>query len=115
MAATGDHVAAVHMHREALEAQQDVLAALKIVDDHLLKNSFLVGSNITLADITLVCSLDLAYRMVFDPKYRANFPNVTRWFATCVNQPEFVAIMGPVELCAKMQEAKAHLCEMHGY
>ena len=90
-----------------VKAQQDVLAALKIVDDHLLKNSFLVGSNITLADITLVCSLDLAYRMVFDPKYRANFPNVTRWFATCVNQPEFVAIMGPVELCAKMQEAKA--------
>ena len=36
----------------------------KVVDGHLLNNSFLVGSCITLADITLVCSLDLAYRMV---------------------------------------------------
>ncbi len=90
-----------------VKAQQDVLAALKVVDSHLLKNSFLVGSCITLADITLVCSLDLGFRMVFDPAYRAKFPNVTRWFTTCVNQPEFVAIMGPVELCAKMQEAKA--------
>jgi elongation factor 1-gamma len=90
-----------------VKAQQDVLAALKVVDSHLLKNSFLVGSCITLADITLACSLDLGFRMVFDPAYRAKFPNVTRWFTTCVNQPEFVAIMGPVELCAKMQEAKA--------
>jgi elongation factor 1-gamma len=90
-----------------IKAQQDVLAALKIVDSHLEKNAFLVGSCVTLADITLVCSLDLAFRMVFDPEYRAKFPNVTRWFTTCVNQPQFVAIMGEVTLCAKMQEAKA--------
>ena len=90
-----------------IKAQQDVLAALKIVDSHLQKNAFLVGSCITLADITLVCSLDLAFRMVFDPAYRGKFPNVTRWFTTCVNQPQFSAIMGEVTLCAKMQEAKA--------
>jgi glutathione S-transferase len=153
------------------KAQQDVLAALKVVDGHLLNNSFLVGSSITLADITLVCSLDLAYRMVremmltmwpataqphwrhllakrfaalrtvpgsrvlsgsvcaeqvstrslgslrymvggrcvqvFSPDYRSKFPNVTRWFTTCVNQPEFVAIMGEVTLCEKMMEAAA--------
>jgi len=89
------------------KAQADVLAALKVVDGHLLSNSFLVGSCITLADITMVCSLDLAYRMVFEPKYREMFPNVTRWFLTCVNQPEFVAIMGEVTLCAKTMEAKA--------
>jgi len=35
-----------------------------VVDSHLLNNSFLVGSSITLADITLVCSLDLAYRIM---------------------------------------------------
>eukprot|EP01051_Picozoa_sp_SAG22_P001660 SAG22_NODE_68_length_22846_cov_32.458258_3_plen_232_part_00 len=30
---------------------------------------------------------------------------MTRWFTTCVNQPEFAAIMGDVSLCAKMQVA----------
>jgi elongation factor 1-gamma len=88
------------------KAEQDVMAAMKIMDSHLLavcsfpppsrsakvlshrtlhrqiifishgrpaadvrtvQNSFFVGSQITLADITLVCSLDLPYRMVFEP------------------------------------------------
>jgi len=45
--------------------------------------------------------------MVFSPDYRSKFPNVTRWFTTCVNQPEFVAIMGEVTLCEKMMAAAA--------
>lgn len=52
--------------------------------------------------VTAVCCAQ-----VFEPAYRKNFPNVTRWFTTCVNQPEFVAIMGEVKLCEKMQQAAA--------
>merc|ERR1719272_2401296 len=77
------------------------------MDSHLLANSFFVGSQITLADITLVCSLDLPYRMVFEPNYRSKFPNVTRWFTTCINQPAFKNIMGELTLCTKMQQAVA--------
>ena len=38
---------------------------------------------------------------VFEPAFREPFPNVTRWFLTCVNQPEFLAELGEVQLCSK--------------
>ncbi|ORY50050.1 hypothetical protein BCR33DRAFT_757400 [Rhizoclosmatium globosum] len=38
--------------------------------------------------------------MVFDAKFRAAFKNVDRWFLTLVNQPEFVNVIGKVELLA---------------
>ena len=38
---------------------------------------------------------------VFEPAFREPFPNVTRWFLTCVNQPEFQAELGEVQLCSK--------------
>eukprot|EP01051_Picozoa_sp_SAG22_P001661 SAG22_NODE_68_length_22846_cov_32.458258_4_plen_156_part_00 len=46
------------------KAQQDVKASLAILDSHLLNNAFLVGTKITLADVSLVCSLHLGYVMV---------------------------------------------------
>jgi len=90
-----------------VKAIQDVKAALKVLDSHLLKNSYMVGNGITLADITLVCTLYLPFHLVFDAKFRGSFPNLTRWFVTCMNQPEFAAILGEVALCEKAKEAVA--------
>ena len=39
---------------------------------------------------------------VLDPEFRAPYQNVTRWFVTCVNQPQFSQVLGVVELCSKM-------------
>nr|XP_014430308.1 valine--tRNA ligase-like [Pelodiscus sinensis] len=36
---------------------------------------------------------------VLDPSSRAPYTNVTRWFLTCVNQPQFQAVLGQVKLC----------------
>ena len=47
-----------------VKAIQDVKAALKVLDSHLLKNSYMVGNGITLADITLVCTLYLPFHLV---------------------------------------------------
>ena len=44
---------------------------------------------------------------MFDAKFRGSFPNLTRWFVTCMNQPEFAAILGEVALCEKAKEAVA--------
>jgi elongation factor 1-gamma len=41
---------------------------------------------------------------VFDPEYRAPFVHVNRWFVTCVNQPQFRAVLGDVVLCEKMAQ-----------
>merc|ERR1711976_811568 len=43
-------------------------------------------------------------KQVLDPNFRKPFGNVTRWFNTVVNQPNFKAVSGVVELCTKMAE-----------
>ena len=56
------------------------------------------------------------FRLVFGPKFAAQFPNVIRWFNTCVNQAEFSKVIGKVEFAkedgaapkaAKAEKAKA--------
>jgi elongation factor 1-gamma len=60
-----------------------------------------VGHKITLADITVVSALVYPFKFVADAEYRAPFPNVLRWFTTCVNQPAFEAVIGTVTLATK--------------
>lgn len=47
---------------------------------------------------------DFFSRKVLEPRVRAPYVNVNRWFVTCVNQPEFRAVLGSVELCTKMAQ-----------
>ena len=39
---------------------------------------------------------------VLEPAFRSPYVNVNRWFLTCVNQPQFKAVLGEVEICTKM-------------
>merc|ERR1712232_372686 len=39
--------------------------------------------------------------------FRRAFVNTNRWFLTCVNQPDFVKVLGKVTLATKMAQAKA--------
>merc|ERR1712021_95218 len=60
-------------------AKEDIKAALKSLDDHLLTRTYLAGERVTLADISVACTL-LSL-------------NVTRWFTTIVNQPNAKAVL----------------------
>merc|ERR1712061_171866 len=88
-------------------SKEDIKAALKLLNDHLLTKTFLVGERISLADIALACVMLSLYKQVLDPSFRKPFANVTRWFNTIVNQPNFKAVSGAVELCKKMAEFDA--------
>lgn len=83
------------------KAKSDLARALRILDDHLLDKTFLVGHKITLADIVVVSALVYPFKFVTDPSYRAPFPNVIRWFNTCANQPAFQAVIGTVVLASE--------------
>lgn len=37
-----------------------------------------------------------------EPADRKSLVNVTRWFNTCVNQPQFLKVLGKISLCEKM-------------
>merc|ERR1711878_253802 len=88
-------------------AKEDVKAALKCLNDHLLTRTFLVGERLTLADIAVATTMLSLYKQVLDPAFRKPFVNVTRWFTTVVNQPNVKAVLGQVNLCAKMTEFDA--------
>ncbi|XP_054834298.1 valine--tRNA ligase [Eublepharis macularius] len=74
---------------------------LEVLDSHLKLRTYLVGEALTLADVTVACSLLLPYKYVLDLGLRTHYTNVTRWFLTCVNQPEFKAVLGPLKLCGQ--------------
>merc|ERR1711874_701512 len=88
-------------------AKEDVKAALKTLNDHLLTRTFLVGERLTLADIAVATTMLSLYKQVLDPNFRKPFLNVTRWFTTVINQPNAQAVLGEVTLCTKMAEFDA--------
>ncbi|KAG5897562.1 hypothetical protein JTB14_007276 [Gonioctena quinquepunctata] len=91
-------------HEASQRAKDDLKATLTILNGHLLTRTYLVGERITLADIVVACNLLNAYKYVLDPDYRKPFVNVNRWFNTLVNQAEFKAILGDVEICSKVAQ-----------
>ena len=95
------------LHVAADKAKKDLKAALSILEAHLKPRTFMVGNSITLADIALACALLLPMKIIMDDPFRKPYPCVTRWFLTCVNQPEFSKVVGEVALCKKALKANA--------
>jgi elongation factor 1-gamma len=52
-------------------AKQDVKAALRALNIHLLPRTYLVGERITLADIGVACTLLQLYQYVLDLNFRS--------------------------------------------
>ncbi|RLN49675.1 hypothetical protein BBJ29_001207 [Phytophthora kernoviae] len=80
------------------KAKEDVKKALQILENHLHLRTYLVGEQITLADISVASALVYPFKMVLDKDFRKPFSAVNRWFSTLVNQPEFQAVVGDVPL-----------------
>lgn len=81
-------------------AKQDLLAALKVLDAHLLTRTFLVTERVTLADIVVFCTLIHAFQHVLEPALRAGLPCVSRWWSTLAAQPAVAAVLPRPALCA---------------
>lgn len=87
------------------KGKEDLIKSLTILDKILLPRTFLVGERITLADIVVVCTLFNVLGKLLEPVDREPLINLTRWFLTCVNQPEFMHVIGSFTLCTKTMEA----------
>src|SRR3546814_11732568 len=82
-----------------VKANETLANALTVLENHLADKTYLVGDNVTLADITVASALLYPFKFVADAAYRAPFVNVQRWFNTLVHQPQFQAVIGAVVLC----------------
>lgn len=83
-------------------AQEDVKKFLTLLNAHLLTRTYLVGERITLADISVACTLLQLYKNVLDAEFRAPYVNANRWFNTIINQPQVKKVIGDFKLCSKM-------------
>ena len=85
------------------KAKADLASAIGILETHLTKTktTFLVGNDITLADIVVVSTLIYPFKLVCDKQYLSPFPAVKAWFAHCVDQDEFKLVVGQVTMCVK--------------
>jgi elongation factor 1-gamma len=87
------------------KAKDDLKRALLILDEYLADKTFLVGHQVTLADIAVASALVYPFKFVMDADYRSDIVNVERWFMTCVHQPAFRAVIGEVVLCTEEMSA----------
>jgi len=90
-----------------LRGKEDLCKLLNVVNQELKMKTWLVGERMSLGDICLACSLVLAFQRVLGPAMRAEFPHVTRWFNTVVNQPIVKGIVGSTEFIAEDLEGKS--------
>ncbi|XP_058064387.1 elongation factor 1-gamma-like isoform X1 [Anopheles bellator] len=85
-------------------AKDDLRRQMMVLNSRLLKQTFLVGERVTLADIVVFTALLPAYVHVLDPSFRAPFGAVNRWFTTVLNQPHIKPVVGSVTLCTKVAQ-----------
>lgn len=69
------------------DSSKVALKAVRVVEEHLTYNTYLVGERITLADLFAAGIISRGFEFFFDSKWRTENPNVTRWFDTIRNQP----------------------------
>lgn len=99
------------------KAKNDIALALEVLEGHLepgeggeIENQvsaktttyLVLPEGVTLADIVIACYLVYPFTLVYAEGDLENFPNVTRWFRNCMQQPEFISILGRIE-CGKRE------------
>ena len=81
------------------DSKNQTNAAIKVLEDHLMVNTYLVGERVTLADIFVASIAQRGFDMVFDKKWSAEHPSFVRWFDTIVEQPIFKKALPEVKRC----------------
>ncbi len=82
------------------QATRDCLAALGRLDAHLLDHMYLVNDVLSVADVAVACACINLFKLCLTQTQRDALKNVTRWFYTCVNQPQFRKVVGVVSEAA---------------
>jgi len=83
--------------KNVTESIEAAMKAVSVLNEHLLVHTFLVGERITLADLYTAGVLSRGFQYFFDKKWRAENPNVTRWYETVYHQPIYSAVVGQLE------------------
>lgn len=76
-------------------------ADIRIVHNALEKRDFLVGNNVTIADIAMFGHFYVAMQTILDPGFRKSVQNFERWFLAIAARPEVRRRLGNVKPCQR--------------
>lgn len=83
---------------ETAASEQQLKKLLSFIDSSLNGRSYLVGEQVTLADLAVVGVLIALYQHVHTADQRAQYANLNKWFNALVAQPQFAAALGDLKL-----------------
>lgn len=72
---------------------------LTILNNHLNNRKFLVGDEISIADISLAAALEFSFQYLYDEKQRKQYSNITKWFQEVTSQENWRKVYGKNVLC----------------
>jgi len=90
---------------EAQRASKEVVQWVKVLDAHLAGKNFIVGSEITLADLEMFYTLRFYMQLHFAEETRNLIPNVVAWFSRMMVNPHIVKSYGRTVFCKTAQVA----------
>jgi elongation factor 1-gamma len=71
------------------------------IEEHLLHNTYLAGERISLADFFGASIITRGFQYFYDKEWRAQNPNVSRWYETVINQAVYAEVAEKFELLEK--------------
>jgi translation elongation factor EF-1beta len=102
MACLGHTTVDAKVHGENVAALK---AVCKVLNAHLADQHFLVGDNLTVADVVTAGHLSLGFQTVLDAAFRKSMPDVSEWFERVVGLPSFVRRCGYMRMTKKAVKA----------
>lgn len=84
------------------KTKKDIECALAVLESKFQNaHTYLVlPDQVTVADIVISCYLVYPFTLVFSEAELKEFPKVKTWFENCMQQPEFISVLGKIE-CGK--------------
>jgi elongation factor 1-gamma len=86
---------------EVQENMKATLQKLRILENHLGGRKYLVGKQLSLADLFVVGIVAGAFRFFLDKTWRDEHPAITGWFEHVHSQPIFAEVAGMPVLAEK--------------
>lgn len=80
------------------ESKNGALTALQVLEQHLQHRSFFVGKDMTLADFFVASTVSRGFMLVLDGTWRADNPNITRWYKAVTSHPSWTAVVFSTEM-----------------
>ncbi|CAK4034449.1 sterigmatocystin biosynthesis stcT [Lecanosticta acicola] len=84
------------IHCLANDCGRMMLRELDMMEAHLAEKPYLVGQSVTIADLLLASFVGCGYQ-VFHGSWWNDYPNISKWFLSVYNIPEFKDTMGELQ------------------